>query len=754
MNYTAGTQFYAGLTVATVLPDLDFETYSEAGFTWDADANKWACLDGAPQGRKGLSVTGAAVYAKHPSCEILSLYYDLKQGAGRKHWRPGMPLPFDLFAHIAAGGLLEAHNSGFEHWIWNHVGVTKYMFPPLPQKQLRCSAAKARAFSLPGALGNLGNVLQLGLQKDKDGERLLKKFSIPRDPTKKDARRRVTPADDPADAAKLYGYNETDIIVESDASIRLPDLTGEELDFWLLDQKINYRGAAIDVETVAAMCEIIHQCHEVYNAELHALTGGQVEKASQLERLKGWLAGQGVHADSLDAEGLGALLAAPHVQGAARRALEIREAVGSASVKKAFAMRNQCADGRLHDMFNYHGARTGRPTGEGPQPTNLPKAGPDVIKCTCGRHHGARRTSCPWCLAPVPADAKILNWSWEATPDVIDILRMKSAAVLEMFFHDAMLCVSGCMRAMFVAKPAHRLICSDFSAIEGVVIAMLAGEKWREDVFRSHGKIYEMSASKIFNEPFENFKKYEAEHGGQKHPLRGKGKIAELALGFGGWVNSWRAFSNSTESDEEIKEMILAWRATSPAIVEFWGGQFRGMPWDKNSYAEMYGLEGAAIKAIQRPGERFMYKDTSFEMRGDALFCILISGRALTYHSPRLTAVERFGRISLAISYMTWNSNPKYGAMGWVRMETYGSRLAENVVQAVARDIQRRAMLNLEAAGYPVILHVYDEIVSEVPDGHGSIEEFEKLMMTLPEWANGWPIKAAGGWSGQRYRKD
>jgi len=754
MNYTAGTQFYAGLTVATVLPDLDFETYSEAGFVWHSDSTKWSCLDGAPQGKKGLMVTGAAVYAKHPSTEILSLYYDLKDGTGRKHWRPGMPLPFDLFAHIANARLLEAHNSSFEHWIWNHVAVKKNMFPPLPQVQLRCSMAKARAFSLPGALGNLGNVLNLTLQKDKDGDRLLKKFSIPRDPTKKDLRTRITPADDPADAAKLYGYNETDIIVESDASIRLPDLAGEELDFWLLDQKINYRGAAIDVETVAAMCEVIHQTHEQYNDELHALTGGQVEKASQLERLKGWLAGQGVHADSLDAEGLEILLANKSIQGAARRSLEIREAVGSASVKKAFAMRNQAADGRLHDMFNYHGARTGRPTGEGPQPTNLPKAGPDVIKCPCGRYHGARRTSCPWCLTPVPADAKILNWSWEATPDVITILRMQSAAVLELFFHDAMLCVSGCMRAMFVAKPAHRLICSDFSAIEGVVIAMLAGEKWREDVFRSHGKIYEMSASKIFNEPFENFKKYEQEHGGQKHPLRGKGKIAELALGFGGWVNSWRAFSNSTESDEEIKEMILAWRATSPAIVEFWGGQFRGMPWEKNSYAELYGLEGAAIKAIQRPGERFSYKDTSFEMRGDALFCILISGRALTYHSPRLMAVERFGRVSLAISYMTWNSNPKYGALGWVRMETYGSRLAENVVQAVARDIQRRAMLNLEAAGYPVILHVYDEIVSEVPDGHGSVEEFEKLMMTLPDWAAGWPIKAAGGWSGQRYRKD
>lgn len=751
--YNAGTQFYAGLGVSTVLADLDFETYSEAGFVWNDDLAKWECLDGAPQGKKGLPTVGAAVYANHPSTEILSLYYDLKQGGGRRHWRPGQPLPLDLFQHIAAGHLLEAHNSTFEHWIWNHVGRVKYGFPPLPQAQLRCSMAKARAFCLPGALGTLGNVLQLKNQKDKDGDRLLKKFSVPRDPTKKDARRRITPNDDPEDGAKLYRYNEVDIISESEASMYLPDLTGEELDFWLLDQAINYRGAAIDVQTVGAMCEVIRQAHEKYNRELFILTGGQVNKASELERLKGWLAGRGVRVDSLDADSLADVLAVPTLPPDARRALEIREAVGSASVKKAFAMRNQQNAGRLHDMFNYHGARTGRPTGEGPQPTNLPKAGPKVIKCECGHYHGSKRITCPWCMRVVSPHVKVEEWSWKAAENVIEIIRSGSSDLLELFFHDAMLSISGCIRSMFVAKPNHVLMCSDFSAIEGVVIAMLAGEKWREDVFRSHGKIYEMSASKIFNEPFENFKQYEIDHG-QKHPLRAKGKIAELALGFGGWVGSWRAFSNSTETDDEIKQMILAWRATSPAIVEFWGGQYRGMAWERDSRAEMYGLEGMAILAIQNPGKRYTYRDTSFEMRGDALFCILISGRALTYHQPRLRVEERFGRKSLAISYMTWNSNPKYGAMGWVRMETYGARLAENVVQATARDIQRRAMLNLERAGYPVILHVYDEIVSEVPNGHGSIEEFERLMMTLPDWAHGWPIKAAGGWVGQRYRKD
>jgi len=178
MNYTAGTQFYAGLTVATVLPDLDFETYSEAGFLWDESSGKFKAPLGAT--KKGLGVVGAAVYAEHPSTEILCLSYDLKDGVGARSWRAGDPPPQPLFDHIARGGLLCGHNVAFEHRIWNVVAVRKLGWPPLPQVQLRCSMAKARAYSLPGALGNLAEVLRVPIGKDKDGKKQLERFSWPR----------------------------------------------------------------------------------------------------------------------------------------------------------------------------------------------------------------------------------------------------------------------------------------------------------------------------------------------------------------------------------------------------------------------------------------------------------------------------------------------------------------------------------------------------------------------------------------------
>lgn len=776
MNWTvhpadmlAGTKLLTMRGYSTVLPDIDFETYSEAGYLWDATSNSWTCLPGAPQDGKGLGVVGAAVYAKHPSTEVLSLAYNLKDGSGRKLWLPGMPAPMDLLQHVVQGGYLEAHNSTFEHWIWNHVCTRLYGWPRLPRAQLRCSMAKARYNAYPGALAPLGKVLNLLVQKDKGGTDLLKKFSMPRNPTKKDPSRRIRPQDDPVDAERLYNYNDTDIISESEASAHLPDMEGEELEFWLLDQEINYRGVQVDVQSVQAMCIIIDQCLSEADAELYALTGGQVERSSQLERLKGWLAGHGVKGrqkmnnkgqmtESLDDEAITEMLKG-ELPKPARRALEIRQLSGSASVKKAFAIRNQMTDeGRLHDLFNYHAARSGRPTGEGPQPTNMPKAGPKVVQHFCGRWHGVHVTRCPWCGGPAHPKPKIEEWTWEATHDAIEVIKTGSLGLVRAIFGDAMLTVSGCMRGMLVAKEGHDLICSDFSAIEGVVIAALAGEEWRLEIFRTHGMIYEASASKICGIPFQEFVDHKATTG-KHHPMRGKiGKYAELGSGFGGWIGAWKNFgADEFLSDEEIKDGIIKWRDASPAIVEFWGGQGRGKPWSKKDWKpELFGLEGMAISAVQNPGVPFAYRDTTYLYQDDILYCYLISGRCMKYHRPRLQTVNRFenGPDQLQMSYEGWNTNTKNGPPGWIRMTIYGGKFAENVVQAVARDIQRFAMINLNKAGYKIVLHVYDEDVAEVPQGFGSVEEFERIMMTLPDWCRGWPIKAKGGWRGPRYRKD
>lgn len=729
-----------------MIATIDFETRSEAGYVWDAAAGKWAALPGAPQGKKGLSVVGAAVYATHPTTDVLSLAYDL--GAGPRLWSPGDLPPFPLFEYIHAGGLLEAWNSGFEHWIWNHVCVPKYGWPPLPQRQLRCAMARARAHALPGSLDAAGAVVGAAQRKDKDGTRLLRKFSMPRNPTAKDPRVWIPLDPSDPDTAKLYAYNVQDIVAEADISARCPEIEGEELEYWLADQAINYRGVAIDQEGVANCIAVIDEAHAEGNARLYELTGGAVARASEVAKLTAWLRGQGVYMDSLDEEHVEAALKQP-MPPAAREALTIRAAIGSAAVKKTYAMRNQCApDGRLHDLFSYHAARTGRCTGNGPQPTNLPNHGPDVFRCECGRHYGRTLPACPWCgLSTLPGYATpgAIEWNAGAAADALEVIRTRSLAALIYFFGEGLPVVSACLRGLFVAGPGRDLICSDYSSIEAVVLAEIAGESWRREVFQTHGRIYEISAAKITGIPFDE---------AVRHPRRKLGKVAELASGYQGWIGSWKAFgADEFLSDEEIKDAILAWRAASPAVVELWGGQ------ERNWRPERYGCEGAAIQAVQYPGtpQHVMrldgtYSSVTFQAHGDALYCRLPSGRLLTYHRPQLRESER--RVgTLAMSYEGWNTNPKNGPVGWIRMDTWGGRLVENIVQATARDILRRATINLEAAGYPIVLHVYDEIVAEVPEGFGSVEEFERIMSTMPEFAFGWPVRAQGGWRGKRYRK-
>lgn len=749
----------AGHGLSTVLPDMDFETYSEAGFVWVEDGQKWIAPPGAT--KKGIFAVGAAVYAEHPSTEVLSLAYALKDGRGPQLWLPYMPPPQDLFDHIACGGLIEAWNDSFEWWIWNKVCHERMGWPALPFWQLRDAMAKARAFALPGKLAKAAEVLGTDDQKLTDGQRLINKFSIPRKPTKKNPAKRIRPEDDPADASNLYAYNLGDIKAEAGVSALCPDITGAELEFNLCTKALNARGIAIDVETVHAGVSILDQALAKYNAELHELTGGAVKAASEVQKLLGWLGAYGVSARSLDSDSVSDLLKRDNLHPNARRALQIRQMVGSAGVKKLYALQRQTTRaGRVHDLFIYHGARTGRDTGADVQPQNLVKAGPDVHKCedaTCRRYFGAHLNGCPWCNAPDWAQqAEPLEWENvgpEAINDVVEVIRWGRLDLLESFFGDALLALSGCIRGMFIAGPGMDLIASDYSSIEAVVAAALAGEEWRLQAFREKKDIYLVSASRITGRTLEQYEAHKNETG-SKHPDRQKiGKPAELGLGFGGWVTGWRAFDSSdTFTDGEVKQNIIAWRDASPAIVEMWGGQCRGKPW-RPEWFELYGLEGAAIAAVQNPGVAYAYRSITYQVKDDALYCRLPSGRILTYHRPRLAPSDRWeGQVSL--SFEGWNTNPKNGPMGWIRIDTFGGRLFENCVQAVARDIMAYANVALERAGYPIVLRVHDELVAEVPEGSGSIEEFERIMGTLPDWCADWPIRAAGGWRGKRYRKD
>lgn len=460
---------------------------------------------------------------------------------------------------------------------------------------------------------------------------------------------------------------------------------------------------------------------------------------------------------SLDADAVAAALTRTDLPPDVRRVLELRALTASASVKKAYAMEHQaCRDDRLRNLIVHHGARTGRPTGEGPQPLNLPKAGPKLAWCEACARPALPRPLCPWCGALGWADRRA-EWTPTMIPHVLEIMAARDHRLVERFFGDALLAISGCVRGLFVSAPGYDLIASDYASIEAVVLAYLAGEQWRMDVLSAKADLYLYSVAKTRGATVQMYLDYKAQHD-SAHPDRIIGKIMELSLGFQGWLGALRAMEVQYSvdlgmTDDEIKPLIVAWRAASPTIVEYWGGQWRGPPW-RRERAELFGVEGHTVAALQSPGVPYVFRGIRFlyDQVRDVLTLTLLSGRALTYHSPRLAQSDR-NADELSISYSTHNSNPKYGQIGWVRMSTWGGRLTENIVQATAHDVLRFAIINLRAAGYPTVLHVYDEILVEVPEGLGSVKEVEQIMGVMPAWAAGWPIRAEGGWRHKRYRK-
>lgn len=774
----AGTRISTTLHYSEVLPSMDFETYSEAGYvrvpneahgdlvvngrkTW---VPPYSVKGIGSQGKGGLPAVGTPVYAEHPTCEILSLYYDLKDGKGRRRWLPGFPDPVDLLAHIANGGLIEAWNVTFEFWIWNMVAVRKLGWPVLPLTQCRCAMAKARRHSLPASLDGAAKVLGTP-EKDKDGKRLLEKLSRPQTPTKTRAAHRWTPATAWDDFCKLYDYNDGDVYAEDNASARIPDLTLHELEVWQMDQTINLRGVLVDVQTLDAALDIHAQAVDKYHAQLVELTNGEVETVNQNGRFIKWVQAQGVRTSSLDKDHRAELLASD-VPPQVRQALEIAEAVMSANIKKLYSLKRQVSsDGRLRDQYKYCGAdRTGRWSAGGVQLQNMTAKGPATARCedaNCRKYCGASRTGsgCPRCGAPEWAVSALPKGEWpiEAVEQAVEDIRLGSLQHIEDVWGSPVDALCGVLRGLFMAAPGKKLVCVDFSAIEAVAAACLARCDWRIDVFNTPGEcIYTRSAAKITGTPIETYKQYKADNGGHHPDRKNIGKIAELASGYGGWVNAWKAFGCDMD-DQEIKRQVLAWREASPEIVEMWGGEYKWCGPGKWDYRyEPHGLEGAAIQAIMNPGVNYSHNDITYGVADDILFCRLPSGRFLHYHRPRLVPTEdKLNRgPAHSITFEGYNSNAQKGAPGWRRMETFGGRLFENVVQAVSADIQAEALLRCERAGYPIVMHTHDEGCAEVPDSPSySVEAMEAIMAERPSWASWWPIRAAG-WEHQRYQKD
>lgn len=719
----AGERVPAGIGYATIRPDLDFETYSEAGYAWDQDRQRWVSLPGLAPTQRGLKASGLYNYVTHPTFEVLSLSYDLKDGRGVRFWRPGLPDPLDLFEHVRNCQPLEAWNVAFEICVWQMYCVPVLGWPPLCDDAMFDAMAKACAWSLPPALEHAGAVLRLANRKDEDGKRLIQKLTVPRNPTKANPALQWTRETAAEDFAKFDAYNVQDVVTESEASTRIPDLCPRELEIWRVDRTINRRGMQIDTVAVGDCIAVVEQAYEAGNAELSHITNSAVRTGSEVANILSWMRGRGVYLASLDEETVTAELALDH-EPAVKRVLQLRQALSFGSVKKLYAMRAQTGrDGRLRDQYTYHGQLTGHVLGRGVQVANLYKGKLDK-------------------------------------PDKVDralaVIASRSLQYVEAVYGDALECVADCLRSMIVAAPGHRLIASDFTAIQAVVTAALAGEEWRLEVFRTHGKIYEMCAASITGKTLEFYLNYRKENGKHHDDRQPFGKIPELASGFGGWIGAWKKFgAGEFLNDEQIKDAILKWRAASQKIVELWGGQVRNkFRWDERP--ELYGLEGAAISAVLNPGTCYGYRGTRYAMHGDVLYCQPVgNGAPLVYHEPRLRPASReWARPwELDLTCMAWSTQG-----GWQREPLYGGVLTQNVVAKVSREIQADAIVTLERSGYPVVMQTYDEQVTEVRDGARSAAGQLEIVNRIPTWAvddagRPWPIKAPGADETHRYGK-
>lgn len=759
-----GTRIATTFGHSTGHASFDFETYSPAGYVVEPSGRVRGV---GSQGAGGLKVVGTPEYFSHPGAEVLSLVYDLKDGRGRRHWAPGLPAPQDLLDYIAAGGIIEAWNVTFEFYAWNMLCVRRLGWPVLDLRQCRCAMAKARRYSLPGSLDTAAKVLGTP-RKDADGKRLLEKLSRPLTPTKNRPAIRWTPATAWPDFAALYRYNDGDVVAEDHASARIPDLTPYELAVWQLDQTINLRGVQVDVESLDAALSVFEQASLKYSRELQQVTDGHVESVGEVAKFGEWLAAKGVGLPDLKKETVAGALKRTDLPPACRRALEIRETLGAANVKKLFKIRMQVSrDGRLRNQYMYCGAdQTGRWSSaaaddgaSNSQLQNITAKGPKTCRCEgCGQIFGqdVADIGCPRCGSWMFHQLK--DWTIEAVEQALADIRSRSLDWVERCWGDAVVVLCGCLRGMFIAAEGKKLVCVDFSAIEAVGAACLSRCPWRIEVFSTHGKIYEASAAKATGIPFEEILAYK-ERNGTHHPARkGVGKIRELAGYYGGWIGAWKNFGADDyfPDDKAIKADVLKWRAETPEAEAIWGGQFIKIGPGRDDWRPgLFGLEGAFIAAVQNPGQWFEYYDIAYTYRDDIVFCRLPSGRFLYYHRPRLVpAADRLNRgPCLKITFEGYNSNSQKGQIGWITKETYGGRLFENVDQAVCCDLQADFLLRAERAGYHIVMHTHDEGCAEVPEGWGSVEELVAIASERPTWASWWPIRAAG-WQHKRYQKD
>lgn len=650
-----------------------------------------------------LKKAGAQAYIRSPDFEILLFAYSLDGGPVQViDMAQGEAIPTDILAALTAPEYLKhAYNAAFE---WGC--LSRYMGQELPPSQWRDTMLHGLYCGYTAGLEATGRAL--GIPEDKQklntGKALIRYFCVPCKPTKANGgRTRNYPHHDPDKWRLFKEYNAQDVEAEMEIARFLSTfpVPAEVQKQWETDLIINARGVAVDMDFVHGALEMGDTVRTELTDEAVKISG--LYNPNSVRQLSQWLSDEtGEDVSNLRKETVAEMLARDDNSAEVNRMLEIRQELGKTSTKKYDAIEEAvCADGRVRGLLQFYGAnRTGRWAGRLVQVQNLPRTYTEPLEL-------AR-----------------------------ELVKGRKLDALRVIYGSPNDTLSQLIRTAFVAAPGNVLIDADFSAIEARVISWLAGEEWRLEVFRTHGRIYEASASQMFGVPLERIKK-----GNPEYALRQRGKVAELALGYQGGVGAMRNMDVGNLladlSDDEVQEIVNRWRSTNPKIRNMW-----------------YDFDSAAAEVIVNGGTvrvRDCVLAREYDcLRGTTCMAITLpSGRKLYYIDPAV-GETRWGGSSL--SYMGMDQTTKK----WKRIETYGGKLVENCVQAIARDCLAQAIEYLEAAGLPVVFHVHDEVVIDVAPFGTDAEMLDKVVsiMTRPiPWAQGLPL-GADGWVGRFFKKD
>lgn len=702
-------------------------------------------LDFETRSEVDLRKCGVSVYARHASTHVLCLAWGRNAG-DVKLWKPTDPPPQELLDAVSWGvETFEAHNAFFERNVWRWICHERLGWPDIKFGAWRCSAAAAGRLTFPRSLADVGSALGLSVTKDDAGHKVMLKLSKPKSGTKDKF------DNDRLKFGLLYEYCKQDVRSEMAVAASLGTMPAAELDLWRIDQRINLRGLAVDRDALCDAIAVVAQTYEACCDKIAAITGGEVQTPKQVSEILKWIQCRtGKTLPNLTKECVSESLADPSLRDA-HAILEIRQEASKSSTAKLGAMLARCdEDGRVRGNLVYHGAATGRWAGSGIQIQNFTR--------------GTLSTS----------EIEIVH----------RLLPRRSGRGIDMVLGSPIDCISSSLRSMIRAEEGSRLLVCDFASIEARVLAWVAGQEDLLTQFAARVDVYKAMAAKI----------YDVDPGDVTKSQRQLGKVAILGLGFSmghkAFVAACKTMAGAEIDLKFAREVVKTYRATNDRIAAFWGE-----------------VNSAAVRSIETL-DRHQVGKLDITCDADWLRIRLPSGRHLHYRKPRLvdvlapwadgftgtiygderilSALESAGvevgdrrsgcwvdcdvpKLSLpvitksGVRHKLSKKEPQYikqieylGVQSmsrkWGFIRTYGGRLVENLTQAIARDFLAEAMFRCEAANYPIVATVHDEIICELPENEGSLGEFENLMRAVPKWGTGCPIEVEG-FESARYRK-